>query len=129
VIHALMLNTVKGIAVLELLSYSWQQGSPCASVKRNAKLERDFRANLTWCVDVGGTDGKPIKEIWCERVKMGSFGAGSETEGCGLDLCRMPVFCAYGNELGGQIVDHASDNAEFSDTASSSSVNVSSSLF
>jgi hypothetical protein len=24
---------------------------------------------------VGGTDGKPINEIWCERVKMGSVRA------------------------------------------------------
>ena len=50
---------------------------------------------------MGGTDEKPIYEIWCERVKVGNVTADSETEGCGLDLCRMPVFCAYGNELGG----------------------------
>jgi hypothetical protein len=60
---------------------------------------------------VGGTDETPINEIWCERVTMGSVSADSETEGCGLDLCRMPVFCAYGNGLEGQFVDHASDYA------------------
>ena len=31
-----------------------------------------------------------------------------------MDLCRMPVFCAYGNELG-QFVDHASDFVQFSE--------------
>lgn len=61
---------------------------------------------------MGGTDEKPINEMWCERVKTGCVGAGSETEACGLDLCRLPVFCAYGNELVRQFVDHASDYAK-----------------
>ena len=31
---------------------------------------------------MGGSDEKPIDEMWCERVKMGSVGAGSAAEGC-----------------------------------------------